>query len=104
MLTKIKAFFAATGNDFADTWKRLKVLIFVIAGLLVYLKFDEIKNAISAYNGKKEIDTTKKQDGQDTAQENIDKKQADALVADANALPSEEKPVTDVDWYKKGNS
>ena len=97
MWLKIKAFFVAVGSDFADTWKRIKVLVFAIAGLIVYLEFSRIKDAIIAYNGKKEIDSTQKQDDKTQVQEDANNKQADALVTQANALPSQEQPVTE-DW------
>ena len=100
MLPKLKAFFAAIGNDLADTWKRIKVFVFAIIGIVVYLEFNKIKDALIAYSGKKEIDNTKKQDDKAAIQEDSNNKQADALVAESAALPAEEKPVTE-DWNKK---
>lgn len=100
MWAKIKAFFAAVGNDLADTWKRIKVFVIAIAGLVVYLEFTKIKDAIIAYAGKKEADTTQKKDDKDAIAEDTNNKQADALVAEAAALPAQEQPVGE-DWYKK---
>ena len=100
MGAKIKAFFAVVGKDLVDTWQRVKIPLLAIGSLIVYLKFTQIKDAIIAYNAKKEIDTTKKTDDKDAAIENTDSKQADALVAKADALPATEKPVQE-DWYTK---
>jgi uncharacterized membrane protein len=100
MWTKVKAFLTVVGNDLADTWKRIKVFVIAIAGLVIYFEFTKIKDAIIAYAGKKEIDTTQKKDDKLAVSEDTNNKQADALVAEAAALPAQETPVDD-DWYKK---
>lgn len=97
---KIKAFLLVIKNDLVDTWQRTKVLILGILVIFVYLKFNQIKDAILAYGAKKEMDSAQKQDGQEAAQEDADKKQADALVTQANALSSQQPAITE-DWNKK---
>jgi len=100
MWTKIKAFLTVIGNDLADTWKRVKVFVIAIAGIVIYFEFKKIKDAIIAYAGKKEGVVTQKKDDKLAAQEDSNNKQANALVAEAAALPAQEQPVNE-DWYKK---
>lgn len=100
MWDKIKAFLAVAKSDMADTWKRIKVFVIAIAGIIIYFEFTKIKDALIAYAGKKEGVATQKKDDKLAAQEDSNNKQADALVAEAAALPAQEQPVTE-DWYKK---
>lgn len=100
MWVKIKAFLVVIGNDLGDTWKRIKVFVIAIVGLIIYFEFTKIKDALIAYAGKKEAANTQKKDDKLSEQEDNNKKQADALVADAAALPAQEQPVTE-DWYTK---
>jgi hypothetical protein len=95
MWQKIKSFLTVVSSDFADTWKRTKIFIFAIGGLIVYLEFNKIKDALLAYGAKKEIDTTQKKDDKVAIQEDANNKQADALVAKAK-----EEPNPGDDWNK----
>ena len=100
MWEKVKVFWGKVGSDLADTWKRVKVFVFALAGVVVYLEFNKIKDALIAYAGKKEMRTSEKKDDKLATQEDTNNKKADALVAEAAALPFQEKPVGE-DWYKK---
>lgn len=100
MWEKFKAFLVVVKNDLDDTWKRTKVFIIAIAGLVLYLEFTKIKDALIAYAGKKEAANTQKKDDKLSEQEDNNKKQADALVAEAAALPAQQQPVNE-DWYTK---
>jgi len=103
MLTKAKALLAIMGNQIADIWNKSKIYLLGIVAIIAALEFQKIKAALLVYAGKKEIQKDQKQDDVLAKTESTDNAQADALVKDAENLPSTEKPVTE-DWYKKDQS
>lgn len=100
MIAKIKSFLAAVWADTKDTWNRIKIYVLAILAVIVTLEFQKIKDALLAYGGKKEIQEDQKKDQTLAVQEKTDNDAADQLVKDAEALPSQEKPITNEDWYK----
>lgn len=99
-MDKFKAFMASLKNEIVDTWERGKMVLLTIGGLIIALEFRAIKEWATAYLNSKMIQKTAAKGAQLEMAEDAANKQADALVADANALPASEKPISN-DWYKK---
>jgi hypothetical protein len=100
MWTKVKAVAASIWTDVVDTYKRTKVFLLGILALVVYIEWQKIKTTWLVKSGQAEVKSDNKQDASLTKTEQVDNQQAEALVAQANQLPSTEQPVTE-DWYKK---
>ena len=99
-MDKFKALMASLKNEIIDTWERGKMVILSIAGLIVVLEFRAIKEWAVAYLNSKLLKDTQAKDVKLETAEDTANKQANALVAEAEALPSKEKPISS-DWYKK---
>ena len=100
MISKLKLFISAIKAQAVDIWNRSKVFILAAGAVIVAIEFQKIKEALTAYLGKKEIQKDQKEDSGLAQKENDQNAQADALVKAAQDLPKQ-APVTDVDWYKK---
>ena len=100
MLAKLKVIAAAVWADIVDTYKRLKIVILAVGAALIYLEWNKISEAITLAQGKKELKTDEKKDQALAATEKSDNDKANALVQEAQQLPSTEKPVDD-NWNKK---
>ena len=100
MKAKILATLSAMKSDLIDTYQRSKMLLLAIGAAIIAFEYNRIKAAITVYMGAKEIKQATTQDATLKAQETTLNTTADALVKEANDLPSQEKPVT-ADWYKK---
>ena len=100
MLDKAKALLATFKAQSADIWNRTKIYVIAIVGIILALEFNNIKNAISVYFGKKEAAKDKVEDTKLATKEDDDKAKADALVQAAKDLPGQQPPVGQ-DWYKK---
>ena len=95
METKLKAALAAIWADIVDTYKRVKVFLLAILGIVIYFEWERIKAALILYAGKKQIQSDQKQDQVLAQKEASDNQQADALVQKAQ---NEENPGDD--WYE----
>ena len=99
MKAKLLAILTAVKNDLLDTWQRCKILILAIGALILALEFQKLKEFLLVYFGQRQLKSDQKQDAKLATQENDDNQKADALVKEAQSLPSQETPVTD-EWYK----
>jgi hypothetical protein len=95
MTTKIKAFLSTVWADIKDTYNRTKIYLWGLAVIVAYIKFNEIKDALLAYAGKKEIESDQKQDSALAKTESSDNAQADALAKKAQEETAED------DWNTK---
>ena len=100
MLDKLKVIGSTLKNQLSDIWNRSKIFLLAIAGLVLALEFQKLKEFFLAYMGQKEINKAENKDQNLTAQENKANAQADALVKDSQELPKTEEPVGD-DWNTK---
>lgn len=98
--TKALSFLNSLKGEITDTWERVKIPLLAIAAILATFKFKELLLNYLVRSGENEVKETNKTDQKLATQEKKDSDQADVLVANANALPSEQPPVTP-DWYKK---
>ena len=103
MLDKLKAFWATLKSQLVDIWNRSKIFLIALGIAVVYLEWEKIKEAFLLYTANKEMKSDKKEDQTLAATETSASQQADALVKQAQALPSQEQPVTE-DWYTKKDS
>lgn len=101
MIAKLKAILSSIWADIVDTYKRIKIYFLGILAILAVIEWQKIKEALLAYGAQKDVSKAKKQDQTLSQQESAENQQANTLVQQANKLPSQEQPVTDVDWYKK---
>lgn len=99
MKAKLLSIWASIKTDLYDTWNRSKIFLLAIAGIIVALEFQKLKEFLLVYMGKKEIQKDEKKDQQLATQEHTESAQADVLVQEANGLPSTEQPVKD-GWEK----
>jgi hypothetical protein len=95
MMTKIKAVLSTIWADLKDTYNRTKIYILGLLVIVAYIKFNEIKDALLAYAGKKEIESDQKQDSALAKTESSDNAQADALAKKAQEETAED------DWNTK---
>lgn len=100
MLDKIKSILLAVQSDLKDIWNRSKIAILAIIGVILAIEFNKLKEYITIYMGKKEIDNAKKEDETLAKQEKTANSEADVLVKQAEDLPKQE-PEVDLDWNKK---
>lgn len=99
MKDKVIAFLKTVWADIVDTYKRFKLVFIAVGGIILALEFQKIKTFILVYMGQKEIDSANKQDQILSSKESTANQQADALVKEANELPSKQAQVNE-DWYK----
>ena len=88
MTTKIKAALSTVWADLKDTYNRIKVYLWGLLIILVYIKFNEIKGALLVYFSKKEIANDQAKDASLAKAEASDNSQADALVQKAQNEPN----------------
>lgn len=90
---------AKIDQDVKVIWQKDKLFFIAFFALIVVVKFRQGLINILIGSAKWIFDRTQEKDAKLQAEikENNDK--ADKLVAEANSLPAQEKPV-DVDWYK----
>lgn len=90
---------AKIDQDVKVIWQKDKLFFIAFFALIVVVKFRQGLINILIGSAKWIFDRTQEKDAKLQAEikENNDK--ADKLVAEANSLPGQEKPV-DVDWYK----
>ena len=101
MITKIKVIAATIWADTCNTYQRIKIYLWGLLIILVYIKFNEIKEALLAYAGKKEIESDQKKDAVLATTVKTDSDAADALVKQAQELADQpQTPIAD-DWNKK---
>jgi len=101
MLSKLKALWAIVIAQLADVWNKSKMYILAILGIIAALEWRQLKEWIIAYSGSKEIKKDQKADATLATTEKTDNDAANALVQQAEQLPTQQQPVTDEDWYKK---
>jgi hypothetical protein len=101
MLAKIKALAATVWADLVDTYNRTKIYILGLLVILVYIKFNEIKEALLAYAGKKEIESDQKKDAVLATTVKTDSDAADALVKQAQELADQPQPTIADGWNLK---
>lgn len=91
---------AKIDQDVKVIWQKDKLFFIAFFALIVVVKFRQGLINILIGSAKWIFDRTQEKDAKLQAEikENNDK--ADKLVAEANSLPAQEKPVVDVDWYK----
>jgi hypothetical protein len=99
MGAKLKAIWAKVNSDAADLWQRDKAFFVAFAALIAFVKFRDILINLMVALAKREYTGAQKQDAKLATQENQASTQADALAAQAAALPATETPVTE-DWNK----
>ena len=100
MMDKIKSMFVAFKADMGDTWKRLKIVVIAIGAILVAIEFGKIRDFIISFMGKRELKQADKKDENLKKEESDLNTKANKIIADADALPSQEKPVG-LDWNKE---
>jgi hypothetical protein len=100
MKAKLQVLLSTIGSQLADIWNRSKMFLLAIGAVLIALEWQKIKEALLVYAGQREIKKDKVEDANLAKQESAANTQADALVKDAESLPTQEKPVDD-DWNKK---
>jgi hypothetical protein len=99
-MSKLKALWTLVTSQLADLWNRSKVFLLAIAALILTLEWEKIKETVLVYLGQKEIKSDQKQDATLAATEKKDSDAADALVQQAQLLPTQQKPIAD-DWNQK---
>ena len=99
MDAKLKALWASIKAQIIDIWNRSKIFIISFFSLLLIAKFRNIMLDWLISNSKKIDTNAHKEDTKAAETESKDSQKADALVAQAKALPATETPVTE-DWYK----
>lgn len=100
MLDKAKAILATIKAQAADIWNRSKMFILAIAGIILAIEFQKIKDFFLVYAGQKEIKKDQEKDQNLAKQEKEANDQANALIEQAKQLPSQQEPVSE-DWYTK---
>lgn len=96
----VKTFWQKVTGDVTYLWENDKIFLVVFGVLILVAKGSSLIIDLLAYRSKQEVDSATKQDAVLKAQEDAHKAAANALVKQADALPSQEKPV-DENWDKK---
>jgi hypothetical protein len=96
MLDKLKAILNMVWFDICDTYRRIKIVVFAIVGIIIALEFNKLKEFLIAYQGKKEMEKDQKIDSDLASKEKTENDQADALTKKAKDEPNPSN-----DWYKK---
>lgn len=87
-------------KDMATLWSEYKTPLILFGSVILTIKFRQWLIDLIVSSSKKLFENAQKQDQALQNEENKNSAQADALVKEANDLPSTEKPV-DENWYKK---
>ena len=85
--------------DLKLMWENDRIFLFIFGVFILIAKGSSIMISLLAAKSKAEVAATTVASNVLQAQETADNNQADALVKQANDLPSQQKPVGD-DWYK----
>jgi hypothetical protein len=96
----LSLFWTRLQADLKFMWANDRVFLFIFGVLIVIAKGSSIMIGLLAAKSKAEVTVASKESAVLKAQEDADNAKADALVKQANDLPSQQKPVAD-DWYKK---
>lgn len=96
----VKTFWQKITGDVTYLWENDKIFLIVFGVLILAAKFSNLIIDFLAFQSKKEVDSTIKQDSALKAQEDAAKSAANALVKKANDLPAQQTPVDD-NWDKK---
>ena len=99
MKAKLQALWTGFIQQLKDLWNRSKMYILAGLAIAAYLGWNKLKEMLLVYFGKKEIQQDNKEDASLKAKEDSANSQADALVKEANDLPSQQPPISE-DWYK----
>ena len=97
---KIKDFIALLKADSVAAWNQNKALFIALGAIVLTIKFRQILIDIIVSGSKALMAKTQKKSDADQTKENQANAQADALVKDAQELPTKQEPVGD-DWNKK---
>lgn len=97
---EVKTFLQKLNSNFSTLWSDHKVFLIIFGVLIIIAKFSNIMIYILSYLSKKELDNAVKKDGQLKDEQNAANNAANALIKEADELPSKQTPVTP-DWYKK---
>jgi hypothetical protein len=87
-------------TDVKTLWAKDRVFLIIFGVLILMAKASSLLMAFYSAKAKAELNAAVKQDASLKAQETAANNQADALVKEADALPSQEAPV-DANWDKK---
>ncbi len=98
-MNKLKSILVAIWADIVNTYERIKIYLLGILAIVAVVEWRKIKEALLAYSANKEMASDQKKDQGLAQKEKANETKADALVKEAQELPSQEKPVTE-DWYK----
>lgn len=103
MTSKVKAFLQSVWNDLVDTYKRIKVFLLGLVAIIVLIEWQKIKAILLIYLGKKQLQSAQKEDQILATSADQANKQADALVQQAEQLPTQKQTIPE-NWYEnKGN-
>lgn len=93
----VKTGFVATVKDL---WSKYSIFFIIFGALILIAKFNDLISDILGLASKKDVADATKTDEQLKAKETAANDQANALIKQANELPSKEG-VVDADWNKK---
>ena len=93
-------FFGNLKGQIKDLWSKYGLLFIIVGVALLVMKSSNFIMDLIASISKKDVQKAEKQDAKLKNEEDSAKTQADALVKQAEDLPSQEKPV-DENWNKK---
>lgn len=97
---KLKSLFSDLKTEILDIWQKSKMYVLAGLALLIAFEFRKLKEYLLVRAGAQEIKKDTKEDAILADKEKDANTQADALVKQAEQLPTEEKPVGD-DWNQK---
>ena len=97
----VKSFYEKITGSVKYLWENDKIFLIVFGVIILIAKFSSVIIEFLAFQSKQAVDDAVKQDEKLKAQEDAHKALANALVKQANELPSQQKPVTDENWDKK---
>lgn len=93
-------FEALAAKDLGDLWQNYRGFLIAFGAIVLTVKFRDILIDLIVSSSKKMFQSAENKNNSLQLKEDKDNNQANALVKEAQALPSQEQPV-DVDWYKK---
>lgn len=100
MKNKLLVIWETIKAQLADIWNRSKIFLLAILAIILAVEWNRIKIFVLNYLGQREIKSDEKKDSVLAAKESEDNAKADALIADAQKLPSQQTTISD-DWNKK---
>ena len=96
----LQAFKAKASQDWKDIWNSDKAFFFLAGAIVLIIKFREVLISLLLSSTKHISDESKAEDATLAKKEDTANTQADALVKQADQLPTQEPPV-DPDWSNK---